>query len=81
MVRIRSAGSKPRRDVLRAIILDLCAWHSSSARELAGWLGRSDPKHLVREHLTPMVRDGLLNYTIPEMENHPDQRYTTVNNG
>jgi len=26
-----------------------------------------------------MVRDGLLDYTIPEMENHPDQRYTTAN--
>jgi ATP-dependent DNA helicase RecG len=22
-----------------------------------------------------MVADGLLAYTIPEMENHPDQRY------
>lgn len=79
MARIRSAGSKPRRDVLRTIIVDLCAWQPSSARELAGWLGRTDHKHLVREHLTPMVRDGLLDYTIPEMENHPDQRYTTVN--
>jgi ATP-dependent DNA helicase RecG len=79
MARIRSVGSKPRRDVLRSIIVGLCAWQSSSARELAGWLGRTDHKHLVREHLTPMVRDGLLEYTIPEMENHPDQRYTTVN--
>ena len=23
-----------------------------------------------------MVAEGLLAYTIPEMENHPDQRYT-----
>jgi ATP-dependent DNA helicase RecG len=32
--------------------------------------------HLVRELLSPMVQEGLLAYTIPEMENHPDQRYT-----
>ena len=76
MARIRAAGSKPRRNVLRAVILDLCAWQPCSARALAHWLGRSDHKHLVREHLTPMVRSQDLAYTIPEMENHPEQRYT-----
>jgi ATP-dependent DNA helicase RecG len=30
-------------------------------------------------YLSPMVAEGILAYTIPEMENHPDQRYTTVN--
>jgi ATP-dependent DNA helicase RecG len=30
----------------------------------------------VRDYLSPMVAEGLLAYTIPEMENHPDQRYT-----
>jgi ATP-dependent DNA helicase RecG len=43
---------------------------------MAELLGGRDQKHLVREFLSPMVRDGLLAYTIPEMENHPDQRYT-----
>jgi ATP-dependent DNA helicase RecG len=76
MARVRAAGSKPRRNVLRAVILDLCAWQPCSARALAHWLGRSDHKHLVREHLTPMVRSQDLAYTIPEMENHPEQRYT-----
>jgi ATP-dependent DNA helicase RecG len=76
MTRVRAAGSKPRRNVLRAVILDLCAWQPCSARALAHWLGRSDHKHLVREHLTPMVRSQDLAYTIPEMENHPEQRYT-----
>jgi ATP-dependent DNA helicase RecG len=47
-----------------------------SSRELAAALGRQDVKKLVRNHLSPMVAEGLLAYTIPEMENHPDQRYT-----
>jgi ATP-dependent DNA helicase RecG len=43
---------------------------------MAALLGGRDHKHLVREFLSPMVHEGLLAYTIPEMENHPDQRYT-----
>jgi len=74
--RVPSAGTKPRRETLRVLIRDLCAWRAFSARELAELLGGRDHKHLVRELLSPMVHDGLLAYTIPEMENHPDQRYT-----
>ena len=71
-------GAKPRRDVLRALILDLCAWRSLSARDLAAILNRQEHKPLVRDYLSPMVAEGLLAYTVPEMENHPDQRYTTA---
>ena len=71
-------GAKPRRDVLRALIVDLCAWRSLSARDLAAILNRQEHKPLVRDYLSPMVAEGLLAYTVPEMENHPDQRYTTA---
>ena len=74
--RIPDAGTKPRKGALRALILDLCAWRALSAREMAALLGGRDHKHLVREFLSPMVQEGLLAYTIPAMENHPDQRYT-----
>jgi len=74
--RIPGSSTKPRKDVLRVLLRDLCAWRALSAREMAELLGGRDQKHLVREFLSPMVRDGLLAYTIPEMENHPDQRYT-----
>ena len=73
--RIPEAGSKPRREVLRALILDLCTWRPLSARELATILNGREQKPLVRDYLTPMVREGLLAHTVPEMENHPDQRY------
>lgn len=74
--RVPPAGSRPRRSLLRALILDLCAWRALSAREIAGILHGREPKPLVRDYLTPMVGEGLLAYTIPEMENHPGQRYT-----
>lgn len=73
--RLPQAGTKPRREVLRALLADLCRWRSLSARELAALLERQDHKHLVREFLSPMVAEGTLAYTIPEMENHPEQRY------
>ena len=76
--RVPPAGSRPRRSILRALILDLCAWRALSAREIAGILHGREPKPLVRDYLTPMVGDGLLSYTIPEMENHPGQRYTVA---
>jgi ATP-dependent DNA helicase RecG len=69
-------GTKPRRAVMRAVLVNLCAWKPLSARDLAALLGRQDHKHLVRELLTPMVAEGLLAHTIPGMEKHPDQRYT-----
>jgi ATP-dependent DNA helicase RecG len=75
-VRIPGSSTKPRKDVLRVLLRDLCAWRALSAREMAALLGGRDQKHLVREFLSPMVHIGLLAYTIPEMENHPDQRYT-----
>ena len=74
--RIPPAGSKPRRDVMRALIVDLCRWHALSARELTTLLHGREHKPFVRDYLSPMVTEGLLAYTIPAMENHPDQRYT-----
>ncbi len=74
--RIPSAGTKPRKNTLRALIRDLCTWRAMSAKEMAALLRGRDQKHLVREFLSPMVHEGLLAYTIPAMENHPDQRYT-----
>lgn len=76
--RIPSAGSKPRRDVMRAMIVDLCRWRALSARELTTILHGREHKPFVRDYLTPMVTEGVLAYTIPEMENHPDQRYTVL---
>lgn len=70
--RIPVPGSKPRREVLRALIEDLCRWQPLSARELATILNGREHKPLVRDYLTPMVEEGVLAYTIPSMEKHPD---------
>lgn len=74
--KIAQAGVKPRQEEVRQLILALCQWRSLSSREIASALGRQDAKKLVRNHLSPMVAEGSLAYTVPEMENHPGQKYT-----
>jgi ATP-dependent DNA helicase RecG len=74
--RIVEAGPRPRRPLLRELVRSLCAWRPLSSRELAAYLGARDPKFLVRQHLGPMLDAGELAYTIPQMPNHPDQKYT-----
>jgi len=59
---------------LRALILALCQLDPLEPRRLGKLLQR-DPAVLVRKHLTPMVRDGLLALTHPEKRNHPGQAY------
>lgn len=74
--RIPDPGTKPRKETLRALIRDLCAWRALRAWDIAELLGGRDQKHLVREFLSPTAHERLLAYTIPSMENHPDQRHT-----
>lgn len=62
--------------MLRSLILELCDWKPMSARQLAEHLGGRNPKELIRNHLAPMLQAGALTYTIPQMPNHPDQRYS-----
>lgn len=79
--RLDALGQRPRQDTLRSLIRALCAWKPLSARALGQLLGDRDPKNFVRLHLGPMVEAGELAYTIPEMLNHPDQKYTTLSEG
>jgi hypothetical protein len=76
--RLPQARRRLSQETLRDLIIDLCAFHPWSSRDLAALLGRKDHKPLVRDHLSAMVAEDLLTYTIPAMENHPDQRYTAA---
>lgn len=70
-------GTKPRRETIRGLIVRLCAWRPLAAGEIAALLGRKDRKPLVRDYLSPMVASGDLAYTIPEMPDHPNQKYVS----
>lgn len=61
--------------VVRSIILDICKLFPVSAHELSSMLSR-DQAYVSQEYLTPMVKEKILNQTITETPNHPDQKYS-----
>ena len=73
-VELRRLPRRAPTERLRALIVALCEQGPIDRRTLGLLLQRS-PGVLVRKHLTPMVRDGLLALTHPETPNHPGQAY------
>jgi ATP-dependent DNA helicase RecG len=74
--RVRTASMRQRLDEsdARRVIFGLCAWKGMSATELAGVLNKNKD-YISQRYIAPMVAEGLLRYTIPEMPKHPEQRY------
>lgn len=71
-----SARLSKRLSVEKAMLLieQLCSWQPLSLAELAGILERTTT-HLSQKYITPMVAEGRITYTIPEMPQHPNQKY------
>ncbi len=73
-------GLKPRarRDSLRALILEICSRREwTTPAELARWLAK-DRSNLVKRHLRPMLREGLLELRYPDRRSSPKQAYRAL---
>lgn len=80
---ISELGDRAAPSDVRPVIRKLCTWRPLRAEELARILGRGQG-YLTRTYLGPMVRDGELQYTIPDNPAHPQQAYKAnpaINNG
>lgn len=79
--RIENIGKRSSHpDLLKKIILDLCAWKELSITELAKILGRNE-KYIKTNYIQPLIDKGEIKFTIPEMITHPHQKYkTTIKN-
>ena len=64
-------------ELLNNLIVDLCTSRPLSSKEISILLGR-DEKYLLRKFLAPLREKQELEYTRPEMPNHPDQAYKAV---
>lgn len=73
--RIAELGRRPPRAVVVELVLAICSWRACSSRELASWLNDRDPKDFTRTYLRPLVAEGRLEHTVPQMPRHPDQKY------
>jgi ATP-dependent DNA helicase RecG len=62
---------------MEALAWRLCVWRSLSSKELAQALGRSR-KYINDRLITPMLRTGRLERTIPDRPSDPQQTYRAV---
>ncbi|KAA6338977.1 hypothetical protein EZS27_013057 [termite gut metagenome] len=67
-----------KKEYTNDVILALCEWNSLTLSQLAGIMNRTGEKNLLYNYITPLRKQGKLEYTIPEMPNHPKQAYRTV---
>lgn len=75
---IDSLGKRTNdKDKISSIILQLCAHKAMKSKAIASVLGKSE-KYILREFLKPLLDEKRISYTIPEMINHPDQAYISV---
>jgi ATP-dependent DNA helicase RecG len=74
-LKIDNLRKRPSSEELKSMICTLCTWKPLTAQQIAEFLDRKDKKHLVRQYLTPLVKDGLLKYVYPERGNSPNQAY------
>ncbi len=74
--RIIQLGKRTNPKEMESLIIDLCNWNPLSLKEIAKLINRktSSVRYL---YLNKLIAQGKLFYTIPEMLNHPNQKYTT----
>lgn len=74
---IASLGTRPRKEKLRQAICQLCSGQWRSVAWLAALL-KFEPRNLSDRHLTPMLKDGLLERRFPDIPSHPEQAYRSM---
>lgn len=74
---LAALGTRPRKEKLRQAIGQLCAGQWRSVAWLAALL-RFEPRNLSDRHLTPMLKDGLLERRLSDIPSHPDQAYRSI---
>ncbi len=77
--KLAKIGKRSKPEAMKELILELCNLGPMSLQELANILKRK-PSSLRYLYVNSLIGEQKLFYTIPEMLNHPDQKYTTVKN-
>ena len=62
---------------MEEIVWQLCTWRALATEDLAALLDRNR-NYVTNRLLTPMLRSGRLEMTIPNQPNHPQQQYRAV---
>ena len=62
---------------MKSLVIELCEIMPLSISEIAEIINRK-PESVRYLYINPLIESGKLFHTIPEMLNHPDQKYTTA---
>jgi ATP-dependent DNA helicase RecG len=65
------------KEKMNSVILKLCAWRPLTLKQLANLVQRNE-KYMLG-FIAPLREGVQVEYTYPDMPNHPDQAYKTVN--
>lgn len=74
---IDNLGKKSNKKTFRQLIVDICRHTPVNSSELSLLLKRHE-KYIRQHFLSDMISKKELFYTIPEMVNHPQQKYTAI---
>ena len=74
--RIGKMGKRMVAKDMESLIVDLCTFQPLSLAEIASLLHRNKVS-MKNHYLSPLIKQGKLFFTIPEMIKHPKQQYTT----
>ena len=77
--RVGETGKRMVAKDMESLIIDLCTYKPLSLAEMASLLQR-DMRALRYHYINTLIKQKRLFYTIPEMLNHPNQKYTAVKN-
>ncbi len=76
---LKSLGEQASHQGLRQAIQRLCFWKPMTAQQILFLLRKNDRKHFVRTYLTPMIKDGTLEYLYPAKGSIRAQAYIAKN--
>lgn len=62
------------KELVKEVVVKLCSWRKLGSSEIALILGKSE-KYVLKEYIKPLREEGRIKYSIPDMANHPDQKY------
>ncbi|MEI6425062.1 MAG: hypothetical protein WCP55_22830, partial [Lentisphaerota bacterium] len=77
---IDGIGKRTPQEKIRLLVLELCKRRPLSSEQISKILKRH-PKLFKQRYLNPMKKEGFLEYTIPDMINHPRQAYRITEKG
>ncbi|MCD9854519.1 putative DNA binding domain-containing protein [Epilithonimonas sp. JDS] len=75
--KINTIGQRTSPEIIRGVIIELCAQNEYNGEELSQLLKRNE-SYIKEQYIQKLLKEKKITYTIPEVINHPKQAYKTI---